>query len=219
MKKHIYKIIFTVLIITTNSFAQDLIVKKNGEEVNAKIIEVGTKEVKYKNSANQEGPNYVMDKSEILFVKYKNGEKEIFAKSTIEKENVSPNPTNNLSISKGYYKGDIEINKREFEQLLSTNQKAYKEYKHGKLGHILGLICVIPGGAMLGFSLGAGDLISKEDKNMLLLFGGLYTATGITLELLGKHKIKNAIKTYNKSKELTLNFEINSNGVGLAMRF
>ncbi len=219
MKKHIYKIIFTVLIISTNSFAQDLIVKKNGDEVKAKIIEVGAKEVKYKNFTNQEGPNYVMDKSEILFVKYKNGEKEIFAKSTIEKENVNPNPNGNLSIGKGYYKGDIEINKREFEQLLSTNQKAYKEYKHGRLGHILGLICAAPGGAMLGFSLGAGDLVSKKDKNMLLLGGGLLAATGITLDLLGRHEIKNAIKTYNKSKELTLNIEINSNGVGLAMRF
>lgn len=211
MKKHIYKIIVTFIIISSNSFAQDLIVKKSGEEINAKIIEVGAKEVKYKNSTNIEGPTYVIEKSEIVFVKYKNGEKEIFAKTTIEKTN------ENLSIGKGYFKGDTEISKQQFEQLLSTNQNAYSKYKHGRLGYVLGPICAGVGAGMLGFSLAAKDV--TENKTMRLLAGGVCLAAGVTMIIIGKSEIKNAVKTYNKSKPTVLNLNINSNGVGVAMQF
>lgn len=62
--------------LTTN--AQDLITKRNGDEIKAKVIEVGTDEVKFKKFDNIDGPLFVVAKSEIIFIKYENGSKEVF---------------------------------------------------------------------------------------------------------------------------------------------
>ena len=204
--------IFTFFIISINTFAQDLIVKKNGEEVNAKIIEVGTKEVKYKNSTNIEGPTYTIDKSEIVFVKYKNGEKEIFENSSVVK--INSNPSEYLSIGSGFYRGDTKISKKEFKQILATNEKAFREYKSGKTISTLGLILAIPSAAVVGYSLG-----SKSDDKTPLIAGGLVCVGGYLCVIAGNIQVKNAVKTYNKSKGMTLNLNINSNGIGLAMKF
>lgn len=143
-------LVVSMMLCSVFAFAQDLIVKKNGEEVNAKIIEVGAKDVKYKNSTNIEGPTYIIDKSEIVFLKYKNGEKEIFEITTIEK--TSSNPGEYLSIGSGYYKGDTKISKREFKQILATNEKAFREYKSGKTISNFGLILALSGAAVVGYS-------------------------------------------------------------------
>jgi hypothetical protein len=62
--------------------AQDIILKLNGEEIPAKVTEVGADEIKYKKFSNQDGPAYVMSLSEIFMIKYENGEKDLFAKET-----------------------------------------------------------------------------------------------------------------------------------------
>ncbi len=58
--------------------AQDLITMKNGDDVEAKIIEVSPKEVKYKKFSNLDGPTFTVNKSDILIIRYENGEKDIF---------------------------------------------------------------------------------------------------------------------------------------------
>lgn len=63
-------------------FAQDLITTKKGEDIQAKILEVSTKEVKYKNYNNPDGPTFVLNKSDIVMVRYENGEKDIFGQPT-----------------------------------------------------------------------------------------------------------------------------------------
>jgi hypothetical protein len=63
------------------SFSQDVIVMKNGEEVNSKVVEVTQVEVKYRKFENLEGPIYTLPKSDILFIRYQNGTKEIISVS------------------------------------------------------------------------------------------------------------------------------------------
>lgn len=70
---------FVVALICSFVNAQDVITKKNGEDINAKIIEVGTTEVRYKQADNLNGPTFVLNKSEILMIRYENGSKEIFS--------------------------------------------------------------------------------------------------------------------------------------------
>jgi len=62
-----------------SAVAQDVIVKKNGEEINAKVSEVSTANVKYKRSSNLNGPDYNLDASEIFMIKYANGSKDVFS--------------------------------------------------------------------------------------------------------------------------------------------
>lgn len=60
-----------------NASAQDVIVKRNGDELQCKILEVSKNEVKYKRWSNQEGPTFTEKKADIFMLKYENGEKEM----------------------------------------------------------------------------------------------------------------------------------------------
>jgi hypothetical protein len=60
--------------------SQDVIIKTNGEEIKAKIIEVQQTEVKYKQHDNLDGPLFSITKSEVLLIKYENGSKDVFPK-------------------------------------------------------------------------------------------------------------------------------------------
>lgn len=71
-----------VLLVHTNLFSQDLILKKNGDEISAKVTEITVDAVKYKRFDNIEGPIYSILKSELFMVRYQNGSKEIFGVST-----------------------------------------------------------------------------------------------------------------------------------------
>lgn len=60
------------------AFAQDLITKKSGEDIKAKILEIGQSEIKYKKFDNLSGPIYTISISDILIVRYENGTNEVF---------------------------------------------------------------------------------------------------------------------------------------------
>lgn len=66
------------LVLSIGCYAQDMIVKKDGSIIQAKVSEIGTSEVKYKKWSNQDGPSYAIAKSDILAITYQNGEKETF---------------------------------------------------------------------------------------------------------------------------------------------
>ena len=71
------KVLFLLMLLSaTCTFAQDVIVKKDGSTILSKVIEIGTSEVKYKKFSNQDGPTYTIRISELLSINYQNGEKE-----------------------------------------------------------------------------------------------------------------------------------------------
>lgn len=59
-------------------YSQDVITKKSGEDIQSKVLEVTTSEVKYKKFDNQSGPTFTILKSEILMIRYENGSKDVF---------------------------------------------------------------------------------------------------------------------------------------------
>ena len=78
-KRDLITIIILSIAISLN--AQDLITKRNGEDIKAKVIEIGLNEVKFKRSDNLNGPLIIIAKSEILLIRYENGSKSIFEES------------------------------------------------------------------------------------------------------------------------------------------
>ncbi|KAA3438502.1 hypothetical protein [Rufibacter hautae] len=58
--------------------AQDLIIKRNGEEISAKILEITPELVKYQRADYLEGPLISILKKEVFMIKYANGNKETF---------------------------------------------------------------------------------------------------------------------------------------------
>lgn len=62
---------------TTFSFAQDLITKKNGDDIKARVLEVTPESVRFKLYDEPDGVTYTVRKSEILLIRYESGRNEV----------------------------------------------------------------------------------------------------------------------------------------------
>ncbi|MBY0425557.1 MAG: hypothetical protein K2Q22_07975 [Cytophagales bacterium] len=68
LKKSIF-ISFLMLLFSAYAVGQDMIVKKNGDDLNVKVVEINSLEVKYKISGSTDSTLKSMPKSEIFFIK------------------------------------------------------------------------------------------------------------------------------------------------------
>lgn len=75
-------VIMGALIPAVNGFAQDVLTKRNGDELEVKVIKVSTDEVEYKKWSNPDGPSYVLPKGDVFMIKYQNGDKDVFNETT-----------------------------------------------------------------------------------------------------------------------------------------
>lgn len=69
---------FTLLLFFQTSYSQDKIFRKNGKIVEARIVEIGSDEIKYKEFNNPDGPVYVLETDRISKIVYANGKTEKF---------------------------------------------------------------------------------------------------------------------------------------------
>ena len=58
-------------------YSQDLLVKTDSTKLTVKLLEVTPNSLKYKNFSNLNGPDYIIDKTEVAFIIYQNGIKEV----------------------------------------------------------------------------------------------------------------------------------------------
>jgi hypothetical protein len=92
-----FLILFIILCSVANSFAQDIIYKKDSTEMEVKVIEITPTEVKYMRYGRTL-PVYSMLKYEIFMIKYESGEKDIFnevskpCESTVKQQNLTSQP-------------------------------------------------------------------------------------------------------------------------------
>ncbi|MFD2999199.1 hypothetical protein ACFS7Z_02415 [Pontibacter toksunensis] len=63
--------------------AQDIVTKRTGEKVEAKVLEISNTEVKYKLYRNQEGPTYVVPKVDVALIQYQDKTSEVFELSDV----------------------------------------------------------------------------------------------------------------------------------------
>ena len=61
------------------AWSQDTIVKINSDQLIVKIIEISSTDVRYKKWSYLDGPTFVINRSEILKIKYANGETDIIS--------------------------------------------------------------------------------------------------------------------------------------------
>lgn len=71
-------ILLGCIVATQTAWAQDIIIKRNADEIEAIVKEIGIHTVTYKRFSNPNGPDYTIPKSDIFMIKYANGEKEVF---------------------------------------------------------------------------------------------------------------------------------------------
>ena len=90
-----FSALFVFTLFISVSKAQDIITKKTGEDILAKILEVTSTEVKYKKHDNPDGPTFSSLISDILMIRYDNGTKDIFDQ---EKTKVSQSSSLDLDL-------------------------------------------------------------------------------------------------------------------------
>ncbi len=89
-----------ILFLTTGTVsAQDIIVfnNKTADEIEAKVVEVSSNEVKYKKWNYQDGPTFSVSTDEIFVIKYRNGEKQTFLEQ--KEAEAAPAASQNSSVS------------------------------------------------------------------------------------------------------------------------
>ena len=122
-----------LLMVSLQATAQDLILKKNGEELKAKVIELTSTDIKYKAEDNPEGPLYNLPKAEVFKIKYLNGKSDFFGAADAKESiaTIAPSTTTNS------YKYD-------------SLMKKYKEHRAGGfIGCIAGPLFIAAGGTMV----------------------------------------------------------------------
>ena len=75
------RIVFLIALLfagISQSTAQDLITTRRGEDIQAKVLEVGIATVKYIKTSNPDGPVFTVPRGDILMIRFANGEKEMF---------------------------------------------------------------------------------------------------------------------------------------------
>jgi hypothetical protein len=135
----------------------DIIVCKNGDEIEAKILEIGIKEIKYKRCDNQEGPTISILNSSVLMIKYPNGTKDII-KSSSNNEDEEPKLNvyalfslifgilSLLTVFGGLIFGTLAIifSEQTYKELRKENEKFKSNSANwAKAGKILGIIGLI----------------------------------------------------------------------------
>jgi hypothetical protein len=95
-------ILLSIIFNTTFSLSQDIITTKAGEDILAKISEVGHTEIKYKKFDNQDGPAFTLLRSDVLMIRYENGTKDIFNE---EPKSVAVSPAANANL---YLQGKMD---------------------------------------------------------------------------------------------------------------
>ncbi len=174
---------YILFLISIASKSQDIIIKKNGDEIKAKVAEIGVNEIKYKRFDFQDGPVYTISKSEVVLVRYENGLNEIINSGSSNNSSNNTNTTNSYQpitsqpvavepekVSKvidyiygSYSQGGRYVSKTRVIKILSETKdteinKLLKKAKHRK---------------------NAGNIIALSVGLPLIIFGTITTLSGV----------------------------------------
>jgi len=232
-------LLFAVLFCCVNTFAQDVISKRDGSNIKAKVLEITDQHVKYKDYDFQSGPTRNINISDVFMITYENGQKEVFNQQpsapTPKVESYSAPPPSDLQ--KEFYR--IGYDDDEMLKFFKRNNFTgyYEDFKSacrmrntgkGLLGAGIGLLS---GGFALVI---AGVIINDYDTTPWLFISGYSVmSAGEILAIVSipvsavaggkKRMIKNdfarqhfGVNAYYQPK---LNFGFTTTGVGLTLRF
>ena len=71
--KKLFVICSLLFSLAGSMMAQDIITTKEGKEIQAKVLEINPTEIRYLDFENQEGPTYVLNKADVVLIRYQNG--------------------------------------------------------------------------------------------------------------------------------------------------
>ena len=80
---------FTVLFLMAGIYSvsgQDFIIQKNGEIIEAKVMEISNSEIRFKRFNHLDGPMIVIPKADVLSIRYENGTTEIISSPPVARQ-------------------------------------------------------------------------------------------------------------------------------------
>lgn len=218
--------------------AQDVIILKSGKEIKADITEEGADIVKYREFDNPAGPLYSIGKDKIATIKYKRGSKDATNRQAESQEKVKSVEAQTqmqsgalqpLETKKRYIllNGKM-LSTRKVKTLMEDYPDALDSYEKGKK------LCNASNGCAVGVivtSFISTQIANKKEidserirtASIGLAIDGAFIITAIVMSSVGKHKIRNSVTLYNsainKPVSYKINFGLQENGIGLAMKF
>jgi hypothetical protein len=75
------QLIIIGLSLSSRLFSQDTLYTTEGHIIAGKVMEISNDDIKYKKASNLDGPVYVISKADVVLIEYKNGVKDVFAKT------------------------------------------------------------------------------------------------------------------------------------------
>jgi len=217
-----------------SSQAQDLIKLNSGKELKVNIIEENENTVKYREYENPTGPLYSVSKDKVASIKYKKGQPQQAEKV----ENAAPAATvpevqsgsaQLLTVKKRYVmlNGKAQSNKV-VKSMMEDNPEALRFYESGRRllrtsnGCLYGSIFTALIANIAINNAEDEDASKKAAITGLSIAGGFFIAAIITVSA-GKSKIRKSVELYNSSLNkpvsYKLDFGLQDNGIGLALRF
>jgi len=235
--------VFAVAICLASSvtmFAQDIILLKNGNDIQAIVQEVGINDVKYKRFDNPNGPNYMLKKSEVFMIRYANGTKDVFtdnANPSVTTPLVSTGSQPSIQNNKGevyssfwgavkYRSNNKKLTQQEFEDLMYATPETSNLYKSARSINTVATIFSAIAGGLLGYNLATLILDGTYNPPSFYAGCGMFFVGVTILPSISSSKTQEAISIYNTSvrrqqtSNLSLNFGITqSGGIGLTLQF
>jgi hypothetical protein len=228
-------VLFALILFGSALYAQDIITKTDGTDIQAKVTEVGDSQVTYKKYSNLEGPTYKINISDILMITYQNGEREMYNGNNDNKESSLPYGMMTYNSWSGKISVDgVTIENEMLNRYLTTEDLAL--FKVGKtmstVGGIIGIVGAFPFGYgvgyLLGWAIGGGGTPATDTyanalnaAKIMAIVGGVTFGAGLAIGITGEGKVKKVVNSYNSrlSYTPTLHIGATPNGVGLAFVF
>lgn len=188
---------------------QDLIILKNGDEIQAKVKEVDIDVIKYVKFDNLNGPTYSESKANVFMIKYENGSKDVFnnnnpssTEKNIEADQMTVINKDALEIKAGffslrYFEGNNKISKAEFVGLLRTVPEAYEYYTKHRSQNIF--MRLFRGGSMIGALIAISFVLDMNNSAALTsaVAGSLSGVLGRFFRNRSLSNLELAVLTYN----------------------
>lgn len=117
-----------------------------------------------------------------------------------------------------------KLNPRQLIAVTKVNAEALKETQKAKINHEASQLFGVPGGFLLGFSLGRA-MATGEPNMVLLAIGGGLVAVSIPFSIASSKHAKKGVNIYNLGLthtdlgKLDFNFGLTQHGIGLNMTF
>jgi hypothetical protein len=231
-------IIFICLQCFTAIYAQDTIVQLNGTEIRVRVKEIDDVNVKYTRFDNQNGPVYLVKKSQVAMIKYENGTRDVFSQNEVKVENnevkidkkkdQKTNSGEKITMKRGKYcyEGRYLTNKQ-LKDIIVPNatpeiiQGLNNGIRNRTISDVIGYV---------GFFTELSGLMiysasnHKNTAGVALAITGFGIMTiGLPFNFIGKSQIKKSVLKYNNtiasSYKPSFNFGLNPQGFVITYRF